>query len=65
LAIYVYVATSLDGFIAGPDDDLDWLMEIPNPEQSDYGYGEFMAGINALVMGRHTFELVLGFGPWP
>jgi dihydrofolate reductase len=40
-------------------------MEIPNPDQSDYGFAEFMSGIDALVMGRNTFETVLGFGSWP
>jgi len=64
MAIYVYVATSLDGFIAASDGGLDWLMEIPNPDQSDFGYAEFMSGIDALVMGRATFDMVLSFGSW-
>ena len=62
---YVYIATSLDGFIATPDGGLDWLFEIPNPDQSDYGYSEFMGGIDAIVMGRNTFEKVLTFSDWP
>lgn len=37
---YVYIATSLDGFIATSDGTIDWLYEIPNPNQSDYGYAE-------------------------
>lgn len=61
---YVYIATSLDGFIASSDGGLDWLTEIPNPEQSDYGFAEFMRTIDALVMGRKTFETVLTFGDW-
>jgi dihydrofolate reductase len=65
MAVYVYVATSLDGFIATSDGGVDWLMEIPNPEASDYGFGEFMSGIDAIVMGRNTFETVLRFGSWP
>ncbi len=65
MVVYVYVATSLDGFIAAPDGGLDWLMETPNPEQSDYGFAEFMSGIDAIVMGRHTFEMILTFGGWP
>lgn len=65
MAIYVYVATSLDGFIATSDGGVDWLMEIPNPDKSDYGFAEFMRGIDAIVMGRNTFETVLSFGGWP
>jgi len=62
---YVYVATSLDGFIATSEGGLDWLDEIPNPGKSDFGYAEFMSGIDAIVMGRKTFEKVLTFGFWP
>lgn len=57
----VYIATSLDGYIADKDGGLDWLHSIPNPEQSDFGWAQFMAGIDGLVMGRTTFETVLGF----
>ncbi|UCD23721.1 MAG: dihydrofolate reductase [Gemmatimonadota bacterium] len=64
MAVYIYVATSLDGFIAGPNGELDWLLEVPNPDQSDYGFAEFMSGIDAVVMGRNTFETVLSFGDW-
>ncbi|MGY5852094.1 MAG: dihydrofolate reductase family protein [Candidatus Thorarchaeota archaeon] len=62
---YVYIATSLDGYIAAIDGGLDWLNEIPNPEKSDFGFTEFMGGIDAIVMGRKTFEQVLSFGVWP
>jgi len=65
MANYVYIASSLDGFIATKDGGLDWLMEIPNPDQSDYGYAEFNRGIDAIVMGRNTFEKVLTFDQWP
>lgn len=61
---YVYIATSLDGFIATSDGGLDWLEEIPNPEQNDYGYAEFIKSIDAIVMGRKTFEKVITFGQW-
>ena len=64
MANYVYIATSLDGFIATSDGDLDWLFEIPNPQQSDYGYGNFMSNIDAIVMGRNTFEKVKTFDRW-
>jgi len=62
---YVYIATSLDGFIATRDGGIDWLNEIPNPEKSDFGFVEFMSGIDAVVMGRKTFEKVVSFDPWP
>jgi len=62
---FVYIATSLDGFIATSDGGLDWLDEIPNPEGHDFGYAKFMNGIDAIVMGRKTFEKVLSFSSWP
>lgn len=62
---YAYIATSLDGFIATSDGGIDWLYDIPNPDRSDYGYAEFMSDIDAIVMGRNTFEQVLTFGEWP
>jgi dihydrofolate reductase len=65
MANYVYIAISLDGFIATSDGGLDWLFEIPNPEQSDFGYEEFVSGIDAIVMGRNTFKKVLTFDTWP
>ncbi len=65
MANYVFIATSLDGYIATSDGGIDWLSEIPNPEQSDYGYAEFTSKIDAIVMGRITFEKVLTFGAWP
>ncbi len=62
----VYIATSLDGFIADKNNQVDWLHDIPNPDGSDLGFGEFMARIDALVMGRNTLEIVLSFGiDWP
>ena len=58
----VFIATSLDGFIAREDGSLDWL---PMETGEDYGYDGFIATVNAIVMGRHTFEKVLTFGAWP
>jgi len=63
--VVVYIACSLDGFIAERDGGLDWLTGIPNEDGSDYGFGEFMRGVDAVLMGRKTFETVLGFGEWP
>lgn len=65
MANFVYIATSLDGFIARKDGGIDWLDNIPNPTGSDYGYSEFIAGIDAHLIGRGTYEVVLGFSPWP
>ncbi len=64
---HVFIATSLDGYIARPDGSLDWLMraQATAPAGEDFGYARFMQGIDALVMGRKTFETVLGFDPWP
>jgi dihydrofolate reductase len=63
----VFIATSLDGFIARPDGGIDWLNEANElvPEGEDCGYGRFMAGIDALLIGRNTFQQVLTFGAWP
>jgi dihydrofolate reductase len=63
----VFIATSLDGFISRKDGSIDWLNEagVRNPEGEDYGYAHFMVDIDALVMGRSTFEQVLTFGEWP
>lgn len=62
----VYIATSIDGYIADKNNNIEWLHAVPNPENSDMGYGAHMAGIDALVMGRNTFESVLGFDiDWP
>ena len=62
----VFIATSIDGFIADKNDGIDWLHSIPNPDNDDMGYLEFNKDIDALVMGRKTFETVLGFDfDWP
>lgn len=62
----VYIATSIDGLIADNDGGVDWLHSTPNPTQSDLGYGDFMAQIDALIMGRNTFETVCSFDcDWP
>jgi len=61
----VYIATSLDGFIARKDGNIDWMINIENPTNDDYGYADFMSTIDAIVMGRGTFEKVLSFPSWP
>ena len=62
----VYIAKSLDGYIADKDGSLEWLQSVPNPDGLDLGYRGFMNGIDAIIMGRVTYETVLGFGiEWP
>ena len=58
----VFVGTSLDGFIARPNGDLDFL---PADGGESHGYEEFIATVDAIVIGRNTFETVLTLGPWP
>ncbi len=62
----VFIATSLDGFIARANGDLDWLTGGENAStEQDYGYQEFMDSVDTLVIGRNTFERVLTFDTWP
>ncbi len=58
----VYIGTSLDGYISSVDGSLDWLNSVPNPSGSDLGFSQFMEQVDAIVMGRITFETVVGFG---
>jgi len=62
---HVFIATSLDGYIATPDGDIEWLVSLPTPEGVDHGYAAFLAGIDAVLMGRGSYEKVLTFGEWP
>lgn len=63
----VYIATSVDGFIAKPGGDIDWLQkpEYAESEMKGLRYEDFISSIDALVMGRSTFEKLLSFGDWP
>ena len=62
----VFIATSLDGFIARANGDLGWLTgEESTSTEQDYGYQEFMDSVDNLVVGRNTFERVLTFDTWP
>jgi dihydrofolate reductase len=58
----VFVGTSVDGFIARANGDLDWL---PQGGDEEHGYDAFIATVDALVIGRNTFEKVLTFDAWP
>jgi len=60
----VYIGTSLDGFIARKDGDIDWLVKFAD-DKAIHAYEEFMSRIDAIVIGRNTFEKVLTFSSWP
>lgn len=62
-----YIATSLDGYIARENGNLDWLDKASEniPEGEDCGYDSFISDIDVIVMGRNTYEKVLSFGLWP
>jgi len=62
MTISVFVGTSVDGFIARPNGDLDFL---PEGGGEPHGYTEFIASVDAIVLGRKSFEKVLTFEPWP
>lgn len=62
----VFIARSLDGYIAGKNGELDWLSMIPNPDHQDMGFTTVMDRVDALVMGKNTFEVICSFDvPWP
>ncbi len=70
----VFIAASVDGFIAALDGDLDWLTDPPaeprhvparSGDDAPQGYEDFTAGVSHLVMGRGTYEKVITFGFWP
>lgn len=62
--VVLYVAASLDGFIARTDGAIDWL-PLPDAAGEDYGYGAFLETVETLLLGRKTYEQVLTLGPWP
>jgi len=63
--IKLYIACSLDGFIARENGSIDWITEYENNPETDYGYSEFYASVGTVLMGRKTYEQVLDFGDWP
>jgi dihydrofolate reductase len=60
--IRVYIAQSLDGYIARPDGGIDWLRPF---DDVDYGYAAFTREIGTVVMGRKSYDLARSFGDWP
>lgn len=62
--VIVYIATSLDGFIAGENDSLDFLKCVEKPGE-DYGYADFIKTIDTVIMGRKTYDIIKAFdGPF-
>lgn len=64
IALSAFLAISLDGHIARVDGGLDWLDPYQGPGH-DYGYDAFIGGVDAVIMGRTTYDTVLTFGVWP
>jgi dihydrofolate reductase len=64
MKVTYYVASSLDGYIAKEDGDVSWLEEL-NISMEEAGYDEFYSTVDALVMGRKTYEMIVSFGQWP
>ncbi len=61
---HVFIATSLDGFVARMDHSIDWLVK-QKTEGQDLGYEDFIASVDGLIMGRGSFKNILTFGDWP
>ena len=66
MKISAYIATSLDGYIARPNGDINWLMEADDSGgKEDYGYKEFSDSVDCMIIGRNTMDIVMGFPEWP
>ena len=64
--ITLYIATSVDGYVADEDGSVDWLDEFQSEGGEEAGgFSEFLEGVDCLVMGATTYEQILGFGEWP
>ncbi|CDN30507.1 Dihydrofolate reductase [Mucinivorans hirudinis] len=64
--IKLYIAVSLDGYIATPDGGIEWLNEITNPTDEDHSYNALLASVDTVLMGGRTYHEIIGFGvPWP
>jgi len=61
----VFLALSLDGFIAGENGDLSWLEAFSSDSPDETGYTSMMNDIDVIVMGRNTYDTVIAFDPWP
>jgi len=64
----VYIATSIDGYIAKEEDDLDWLTTFSPPDDTpdgDYGFKNFLASTDAIIMGKNTYKIASSVDAWP
>lgn len=61
--VILFVASSIDGFIARPNGSVDWLNKFDSPNE-DYGYSEFMKGVGAIIMGSGTYQWMIDYGKW-
>lgn len=60
MTVVLFIAASLDGYIAGPDDDMSWLFT-----DADFGFSDFYSDVDTLIMGRGTYEVVRSYIDWP
>ena len=58
----LYIAISLNGKIAKPDGSVDWLNNIPNPDNSDMGYTDFFESVDTTIQGYKTYKQVIDWG---
>lgn len=65
MIVSAFIATSVDGYIARLNHDIDWLHSSESVENEDYGYDAFMSSVTVVVMGRKTFQKILTFDQWP
>lgn len=64
--IKLYIAASIDGYIARSNGDLDWLMKYPINPETNYGYDDFYKSIDTVIMGGHTYDSILSMDvQWP
>ena len=62
----VYIASTLDGYIARKNGSIDRLTDFPNPDKLDYGYTDFIKNVDTIIMGNNTYTEILKFdGDWP
>ncbi len=65
IKVSVFLASSLDGYIAGERDDLSWLEAYSTDSPDDTGYSALMNGVDVMVLGRNSYDVVSSFDIWP